>query len=167
MQPDQSTLLSRQRGTLPDKFWYQLNGRSAQENYIDQKDRMFADLTEEADELHIISEVKLKWVRRTDAKRKRNPFLKRRYLHWYRRVCVLLWMRHLMTSSKNGSNNAAAATSKSQNPRVGDSWSGCRRLFHFLFWKFAKCVFCGVKLILQKKIVIIFVERRWKRVQNV
>ena len=60
MQPDQSTLLSRQRGTLPDKFWYQLNGRSAQENYIDQKDRMFADLTEEADELHIISEVKLK-----------------------------------------------------------------------------------------------------------
>ena len=60
MQPDQSTLLSRQRGTLPDKFWYQLNGRSAQENDIDQKDRMFADLTEEADELHIISEVKLK-----------------------------------------------------------------------------------------------------------
>ena len=60
MQPDQSTLLSRQRGTLPDKFWYQLNGRSAQENYIYQKDRMFADLTEEADELHIISEVKLK-----------------------------------------------------------------------------------------------------------
>ena len=33
MQPDQNTLLSRERGTLPDKFWYQLNGKSAQENY--------------------------------------------------------------------------------------------------------------------------------------
>lgn len=60
MQPDQGTLLSRQRGTLPDKYWYQLNGRSAQENYIEQKENMYADLTEEPDEFHIISEVKLK-----------------------------------------------------------------------------------------------------------
>ena len=60
MLPDQGTLLSRQRGTLPDQFWYQLNGRSAQENYIDQKEKMYADLIEDADELHIISEVKLK-----------------------------------------------------------------------------------------------------------
>ena len=60
MQPDQGTLLSRQRGTLPDKYWYQLNGRSAQENYIDQKEKMYADLTEEPDEFRIISEVKLK-----------------------------------------------------------------------------------------------------------
>ena len=42
------------------KIAYQLNGRSAQENYIEQKEKMYADLTEEADELHIISEVKLK-----------------------------------------------------------------------------------------------------------
>ena len=60
MLPDQGTLLSRQRGTLPDKYWYQLNGRSAQENYIEQKENMYADLTEEPDEFHIISEVKLK-----------------------------------------------------------------------------------------------------------
>ena len=60
MQPDQSTMLSRQRGTLPDLFWYQLNGRSAQENYIDQKENMYADLTEEPDEFRIVSEVKLK-----------------------------------------------------------------------------------------------------------
>lgn len=60
MQPDQSTLLSRQRGTLPDLFWYQLNGRSAQENYIEQKEKMYADLMEEPDECHIVSEVKLK-----------------------------------------------------------------------------------------------------------
>ena len=60
MQPDQGSLLSRQRGTLPDKYWYQLNGRSAQENYIEQKENMYADLTEEPDEFQIISDVKLK-----------------------------------------------------------------------------------------------------------
>lgn len=30
---DLATYLSYQRGTLPDRFWYQLNGKSAQENY--------------------------------------------------------------------------------------------------------------------------------------
>ena len=40
MQPDQSTLLSRQRGTLPDRYWYQLNGKSAQENYNAQHKKM-------------------------------------------------------------------------------------------------------------------------------
>ena len=64
MQPDQSTLLSRQRGTLPDKFWYQLNGKSAMENYIDQKARIYEKLTEPDgdgdDELYITSEVKIK-----------------------------------------------------------------------------------------------------------
>lgn len=60
MQPDQNTLLSRQRGTLPDKFWYQLNGRSAQENYQEQKEKMYVDITENDDEFYIVSEVKLK-----------------------------------------------------------------------------------------------------------
>lgn len=60
MQPDQNTLLSRQRGTLPDRFWYQLNGGSAQENYQEQKEKMCADLTENDDEFYIVSEVKLK-----------------------------------------------------------------------------------------------------------
>ena len=60
MQPDQSTLISRQRGTLPDKYWYQLNGKSVQENFQEQRENMYADLTEEDDELHIVSEVKLK-----------------------------------------------------------------------------------------------------------
>lgn len=31
------TALSRQRGTLPDRYWYQLNGKTAAENYADQK----------------------------------------------------------------------------------------------------------------------------------
>ena len=30
---DLMTKLSYERGTLPDRFWYQLNGKSAQENY--------------------------------------------------------------------------------------------------------------------------------------
>ena len=60
MQPDQSTLLSRQRGTLPDRYWYQLNGKSAQENSQKQKEKMYAELTEEDEELYIVSEVKLK-----------------------------------------------------------------------------------------------------------
>ena len=66
MQPDQNTLLSRQRGTLPDKFWYQLNGKSAQENYIEQRAKMYERLAEENDdddgddEIFITSEVKIK-----------------------------------------------------------------------------------------------------------
>ena len=63
MQPDQSTLLSRQRGTLPDKFWYQLNGKSAEENYMEQKAKMYESFAEQDDgdeEIFITSEVKIK-----------------------------------------------------------------------------------------------------------
>ena len=34
---DLSTYLSYQRGTLPSRYWYQLNGRSAAENYMEQR----------------------------------------------------------------------------------------------------------------------------------
>ena len=61
MKPDKTTLFSRKRGTLPDKFWYQLNGESAQVNYQEQRANMLAHLTEEEDDsLHITSEVKVK-----------------------------------------------------------------------------------------------------------
>ena len=63
MQPDRSTLLSRHRGTLPDKFWYQLNGKSAEENYMEQKVKMYERLAEQDDgdeEIFITSEVKIK-----------------------------------------------------------------------------------------------------------
>lgn len=33
---DKSTLYARRCGQLPDIFWYQLNGKSAQENFQDQ-----------------------------------------------------------------------------------------------------------------------------------
>ena len=61
MKPDKTTLLSRECGTLPDKFWYQLNGKSAQENYQEQREKIYAVLTEDdSDELHITGEVKVK-----------------------------------------------------------------------------------------------------------
>lgn len=55
MTPDKTTILSRQRDMLPDRYWYQLNGRSAAENYADQKQP-----AEDDEELIITSEVKLK-----------------------------------------------------------------------------------------------------------
>lgn len=51
-----TTSLSRQRGTLPDRYWYQLNGKSAAENYADQKQ----SVEEDSEELIITSEVKMK-----------------------------------------------------------------------------------------------------------
>jgi hypothetical protein len=61
MKPDRSTLLSRERGTLPDRYWYQINGKSAQENYAEQKQRILAELNEEEeDSVHITSEVEVK-----------------------------------------------------------------------------------------------------------
>ena len=61
MQPDQTTFLSRERGTLPDHFWYQINGKSAMENWKEQHERIYADLEEEdSDSFHITSEVKIK-----------------------------------------------------------------------------------------------------------
>lgn len=60
MKPDQSTLISRQRGTLPDRYWNQLNGKSAQENYQEQRENIYARLTEDDDTFCIISEVKIK-----------------------------------------------------------------------------------------------------------
>ena len=65
MQPDRNTLLSRERGTLPDKFWYQLNGKSSQENYMEQKAKMHERFAEDNDddgddEIFITSEVKIK-----------------------------------------------------------------------------------------------------------
>ena len=53
---DLSTKLSYQNGSLPDRYWYQLNGKSATENYIEQR------LTEPDDESEVVinSEVTVK-----------------------------------------------------------------------------------------------------------
>ena len=52
---------SHQMGTLPDKYWNQLNGRSASENYADFKQSQFQNTeAEEEPEFHITFEVKKK-----------------------------------------------------------------------------------------------------------
>lgn len=53
---DISTKLAYQQGVLPDRYWYQLNGRSATENYIEQR---FEEQDDE-EEVVIRSEVKVK-----------------------------------------------------------------------------------------------------------
>ena len=53
---DITTKLSYQNGTLPDRYWYQLNGKSATENYIEQK----AAKPHDEEEVIIKSEVTVK-----------------------------------------------------------------------------------------------------------
>lgn len=61
MQQDQTTLLSRERGTLPDRYWNQLNGKSAIENWKEQREQILSELEEEdSDSFRIVSEVKIK-----------------------------------------------------------------------------------------------------------
>ena len=61
MQQDQTTLLSRERGTLPDRYWNQLNGKSAIENWKEQREQILSKLEEDdSDSFRIVSEVKIK-----------------------------------------------------------------------------------------------------------
>ena len=64
MQSDQSTFLSRARGTLPDRYWYQFEGMSVQEKLMEQRAKIYENLTasadEDSEEIRITSEVKVK-----------------------------------------------------------------------------------------------------------
>ena len=53
---------ARQRGWLPDWAWYQLNGKSAQENWAEQRADILDqnDTGEEATQIIFASEVKIK-----------------------------------------------------------------------------------------------------------
>ena len=53
---DITTKLSYVQGKLPDRYWYQLNGRSATENYIEQR----LETPDEEEEVIIRSEVSVK-----------------------------------------------------------------------------------------------------------
>ena len=53
---DYTTYLSHQQGTLPLRYWYQLNGRSATENYMEQR----LEQPDDEKEVVIRSEVKVK-----------------------------------------------------------------------------------------------------------
>ena len=63
MKPDQSTLLARQHGKLPDKYWYQMNNKPAEENWREQHAKQLQSLStadDDIDSLHVTSEVKVK-----------------------------------------------------------------------------------------------------------
>ena len=53
---------ARRRGLVPDWVWYQINGKSAQENWIEQRERLADQQDAEDDTPHFTftSEVKLK-----------------------------------------------------------------------------------------------------------
>ena len=53
---------ARRRGLVPDWVWYQINGKSAQENWIEQRERLADQQTAEDDTPQFLftSEVKLK-----------------------------------------------------------------------------------------------------------
>ena len=38
------TKFARKKGMLPDKYWAQLNGQSAQENYAEQKNKILEEI---------------------------------------------------------------------------------------------------------------------------
>lgn len=53
---DISTIFAYQQGMLPDRYWYQLNGKTATENYIEQR----LEEPEGEEEVVIRSEVSVK-----------------------------------------------------------------------------------------------------------
>ena len=77
MKHDQTTLLSRERGTLPDRYWNQLNGKSAMENWKEQREQILSEFDEEdSDSFRIVSEVKIKLAKRKKIERRKrgSPF---------------------------------------------------------------------------------------------
>ena len=53
---------ARRSGLMPDWAWYQLNGKTAQENWMEQRENILGSLTAEDDtpQITFASEVKLK-----------------------------------------------------------------------------------------------------------
>ena len=43
------TNLYRSRGMIPNRYWYQLNGQSAQANWLEQRKEMYARIQEQED----------------------------------------------------------------------------------------------------------------------
>ena len=63
------TNLYRSRGMIPNRYWYQLNGQSAQANWLEQREEMYARIQEQEDggqaeeiipQIIFTSEVKIK-----------------------------------------------------------------------------------------------------------
>ena len=63
------TNLYRSRGMIPNRYWYQLNGQSAQVNWLEQREAVYARIQEQEDggqveeaipQIIFTSEVKIK-----------------------------------------------------------------------------------------------------------
>ena len=58
------TNLYRSRGMIPNRYWYQLNGQSAQANWLEQREARFSRIQEQQVEVVaqsiLTSEVKIK-----------------------------------------------------------------------------------------------------------
>jgi len=61
--------LYRSRGMIPNRYWYQLNGQSAQANWLEQREAIYASIQEREDggqaeeiipQIIFTSEVKIK-----------------------------------------------------------------------------------------------------------
>ena len=58
---DKTTLLSRERSTLPNRYWNQLNGKSIMENWTAERERILSEFVEdESEPIRIVSEMKVK-----------------------------------------------------------------------------------------------------------
>lgn len=72
------TNLYRLRGMIPNRYWYQLNGQSAQANWLEQREAIYSSIQEQEEEvvpqIIFISEVKIKWglTQTANARRKRS-----------------------------------------------------------------------------------------------
>ena len=72
------TNLYRSRGMIPNRYWYQLNGQSAQANWLEQREAIYSRIQEQEEELvpQIIftSEVKIRGglTQTANARRKRS-----------------------------------------------------------------------------------------------
>ena len=58
------TNLYRLRGMIPNRYWYQLNGQSAQANWLEQREAIYSRIQEQEEEvvpqIVFTSEVKIK-----------------------------------------------------------------------------------------------------------
>ena len=54
------TNLYRSRGMIPNRYWYQLNGQSAQANWLEQYSRIQEQEEEVVPQIVFTSEVKIK-----------------------------------------------------------------------------------------------------------
>ena len=50
---DLSTQYSRERGSLPNRYWHQLNHRSPEENLAEERELMSANLQEQREQKEI------------------------------------------------------------------------------------------------------------------